>query len=104
MSEYESLKERLFNNKKCGWETIGEEEKQKINIFGDEYIYFLNKCKTEREVIDFSKEILDKNGFVDIRQKMVLEPGDKVYYINRGKSMYVAVIGTTVAAIIGYLP
>ena len=29
MSEYESLKEKLFNNKKCGWETIGEEEKQK---------------------------------------------------------------------------
>ena len=94
MSEYESLKQKLFNNKKCGWEGLEDSQKEAIYKFGDEYIYFLNKCKTEREVIDFSKEILDKNGFIDIRQKMVLEPGDKVYYINRGKSMYVAVIGT----------
>ena len=78
MSEYESLKERLFNNKVCGWETIGEEQKQKINIFGDEYIYFLNKAKTEREAVEFAKETLQKNGFVDIREK----------------SMYVAIIGT----------
>ena len=96
MSEYESLKQKLFNNKKCGWEGLEDSQKEAIYKFGDEYIYFLNKCKTEREVIDFSKEILDKNGFIDIRQKMVLEPGDKVYYINRGKSMYVAVIGTDV--------
>ena len=39
MSEYESLKKRLFNHKKCGWETIGEEEKQKIDKFGDERYY-----------------------------------------------------------------
>ena len=94
MSEYESLKEKLFNNKKVGWENLGEEQKEKINTFADEYIYFLNKSKTEREVIDFAKEVLQKNGFVDIRDKQVLEPGDRVYFINRAKSMYIAVIGT----------
>lgn len=94
MSEYESLKERLFNNKKCGWENLSEEEKQKINTFGDEYIYFLNKAKTEREAVDFTKEVLQKNGFVDLRDKLVLEPGDRVYYVNREKSVYMAVIGT----------
>ncbi len=94
MSEYESLKEKLFNQKKCGWESASEEEKNKINTFGDEFIYFLNKCKTEREVVDFTKEILQKNGFVDLREKLVLEPGDRIYYINRGKSVYIAVIGT----------
>ncbi len=94
MSEYESLKEKLFNQKKCGWESASEEEKNKINTFGDEFIYFLNKCKTEREVVDFTKEVLQKNGFVDLREKLVLEPGDRIYYINRGKSVYIAVIGT----------
>lgn len=94
MSEYESLKENLFNQKKCGWDNLSPEEKVAINTFGDEYIYFLNKAKTEREAVDFSKEILDKNGFVDLREKLVLEPGDKVYYVNRGKSIYIAVIGT----------
>ena len=96
MSEYESLKERLFNQKKCGWESVSEEEKIKINTFGDEFIYFLNNCKTEREVADFVQEVLSKNGFTDLREKMILEPGDKVYYINRAKSIYIAVIGTDV--------
>lgn len=94
MSEYESLKEKLFNNKKAGWENLGEDQKEKINKFADEYIYFLNKSKTEREVIEFAKDVLQKNGFVDIREKQVLEPGDRVYFINRAKSMYIAVIGT----------
>ncbi len=94
MSEYEIIKEKLFNNKVCGWENIGEDQKEKISVFGDEYIHFLNKSKTEREVADFAKEVLQKNGFIDLREKMVLEPGDKVYYINREKSVYVAIIGT----------
>ena len=89
----EKLKNILFNTKKCGWEKATEEEKNEIFKLGDEYIYFLNKCKTERETIEFSKEILDKNGFVDIKEKMILAPGDKVYYINKNKSMYIAVIG-----------
>lgn len=50
--------------------------------------------QTEREAVEFSKEILQKNGFVDLREKPTLMPGDKVYYINRAKSVYVAVIGT----------
>ncbi len=94
MSEYESLKEKLFNQRKCGWENVSEEERSKINTFGDEFIYFLNNCKTEREVADFVRDVLNKNGFIDLREKMVLEPGDKIYYINRNKSVYIAIIGT----------
>jgi aspartyl aminopeptidase len=94
MSEYESLKNELFNIKKCGWEATSDFERQKINVFGDEFIYFLNNAKTEREAVYFAKEVLQKNGFVDLRDKLVLEPGDKVYYINRGKSVYIAIIGT----------
>ena len=94
MSEYESLKNELFNIKKCGWEATSDFEKQKINVFGDEFIYFLNNAKTEREAVYFAKEVLQKNGFVDLRDKLVLEPGDKVFYINREKSVYIAIIGT----------
>ena len=63
MSEYESLKERLFNNKKCGWEGLGEEEKQKINTFGDEYIYFLNKAKNRKRSSRFYKRSITKKWF-----------------------------------------
>ena len=60
--------------------------------FSDEYMYFLNKGKTERECVAFAKKMLDENGFKDICEYENLKPGDKVYYINRDKSIYVAVV------------
>ena len=92
-SESKILEEKLVNKKRSGWETASEEDKKLIFKFSDEYIWFLNKSKTEREFIDTAKEVLDKNGFVDINSINSVKAGDKVYYINRGKSMYIAVIG-----------
>ena len=94
MGETEKLKDFLFDMKKCGWETVSDVAKQDIIKFSDEYIHFLNKSKTEREATSFITEVLDKNGFVNIKDKMILVPGDKVYYVNREKSVYAAVLGT----------
>ena len=85
--------ENLVNEKKTGWENMDSDTKEKIFKFADEYMYFLNNGKTEREIVNETKEILEKNNFVDISSKEELKPGDKVYYCNRGKSMYIAVIG-----------
>lgn len=85
--------ENLINEKKVGWEKIDSNQKEQIFKFADEYMYFLNNGKTEREIVAETKEILEKNNFVDISSKQELKPGDKVYYCNRGKSMYIAVIG-----------
>ena len=87
------MKEELFNKKVVGWENVSEENKQNIFKFSDEYIYFLNKVKTEREATCFVKKMLEENGFKDINTMETLDPGDKVYYINREKSVYSAVIG-----------
>lgn len=54
---------------------------------------FLNKAKTEREFIKEAKKMADKNGYKDIMMFETLKPGDKVYFINREKSMYLAIIG-----------
>lgn len=87
------LKEKLFNNKKNGWETTTDEERGEIFKFADEYIYFLNKSKTERELIETAKDILLKNNFKDLSEVQNIYAGDKVFYVNRDKSMYIAVIG-----------
>lgn len=87
------MKEELFNKRVTGWENISEENKKNIFKFSDEYIYFLNKVKTEREAVSFARKMLDENGFKNINTMERLQPGDKVYYINRDKSLYVAVIG-----------
>ena len=94
MGETEKLKDFLFDMKKCGWGTVSDVAKQDIIKFSDEYIHFLNRSKTEREATSFITEVLDKNGFVNIKDKMILVPGDKVYYVNREKSVYAAVLGT----------
>ena len=93
MSETEKLKDFLFNTKKCGWEILADSVKNDVIRFSDEYIHFLNRSKTEREATGFITEILDKNGFVNIKDKMILVPGDKVYYVNREKSVYAAIMG-----------
>ena len=87
------LKEKLFNKKENGWLSVDSEKENMIMKFSDEYIYFLNKGKTERECVAFAKKMLDENGFKCICEYETLNPGDKVYYINRDKSIYMAIIG-----------
>ena len=47
----EELKERLFNTKKNGWENTSDEEKEKIFNYCQGYMDFLNRSKTEREIV-----------------------------------------------------
>ncbi len=96
MEKVEELKEKLFNKKECGWNTTSKNttsKKEEIFEYAKGYIDFMNKSKTEREIIKSSKEIAEKNGFKEINEYETLKPGDKIYYINREKSMYLAIIG-----------
>ena len=83
----------LLKNKKSGWEEISEEEKSAIFTFSDEYMKFLNSAKTEREIIKATEVLVRQNGFKSLEEYSELYPGDKVYYINREKNIYLAVIG-----------
>ena len=94
MTEVEKLKDSLFRKAKSGWIGLEETEKNNIFRFCDEYIKFLNNSKTEREIVKSVKTLVEEKGFRNIREYSSLKPGDKVYYINRDKSMYLAVIGT----------
>ncbi len=90
----EKLKEKLFVNDKNGWEGSSEAEKKVILKFNDGYIDFLNTSKTERECVKTAKELAEKNGFKPLEKFKKLKAGDKVYTINRGKNIMLAVIGT----------
>ena len=91
--EAEDLKKRLFNQKENGWKSKSVEERDKILDYAKGYIDYMNRSKTEREIIESSKKIAEEYGFQDIAAYPELKKGDKVYYINREKSMYLAVIG-----------
>ena len=84
----------LLKNKKSGWEEVSEDEKNAIFTFSDEYMKFLNSAKTEREIIRATEALARQNGFKSLEEYSELYPGDKVYFINREKNIYLAVIGT----------
>ncbi len=89
----EEQKEKLFAKREEGWKKVDEKQKQEIMEMSDKYMAFLNKSKTEREFIKSAKKLADQNGYTDIINKNELKVGDKVYFINREKSMYLAIIG-----------
>ena len=90
--EAKNLKEKLFRNKDNAWEKV-EEEKTKIFYFSKKYIEFISNNKTERECVKTIKDKLKQNNFKNIEELDNIKSGDKVYYINREKSIYAAVIG-----------
>lgn len=89
----EELKEKLFKQKKNGWETANTRTREEIFNLSKKYMNYLNVAKTEREFIKQAKKMADENGFKDIAEYETLKPGDKIYFVNRAKSMYLAIIG-----------
>ncbi len=89
----EELKEKLFHPKENGWKNTDETKKQEIFKLSKNYMAFLNQAKTEREFIKQARKLADANGYKDIIEFETLKPGDKVYFVNREKSMYLAIIG-----------
>lgn len=90
------LKEKLENNNTNIWNKYNEEEKEKIKKFSEEYKRFLKYSINEKRTTKYMKNELKENGFVDIFEKENLEIGDKIYYLNRGKSIYAVVIGENI--------
>ena len=89
----ENQKKELLNEKKSGWLETEDEKFSKIFEFCEGYMRFLNISKTEREFAANAKKVAEENGFRDINQIEKLNSGDKVYFVNREKSIYFAVIG-----------
>ncbi len=89
----EELEKKLLKNNKSGWEEVSNTQKEEIFNLSEKYMNFLNRAKTEREFIKYAKKLADENGYRDIMSFETLKPGDKIYFINREKSMYLAIIG-----------
>ena len=76
-------------------ENIGQrsaEMIEKANEFCEGYKEFLRN-KTEREVVDYTIGLLKKNGYSEFKHGTKYSPGDRVYKINRGKTLIMVTIG-----------
>ncbi|MCQ2471605.1 MAG: aminopeptidase [Clostridia bacterium] len=92
-TEAEILKEQLFMDSQHTAKVIDETELKEAFDFCEGYKSFLNSCKTEREAALFAVKEAEKNGFVPFDNTKKYKAGDKVYYLNRGKAIILAVIG-----------
>lgn len=73
---------------------LSEQEIESATKYTDEYINFINTAKTEYLCVEEAVKMLEENGFVEFSKKETLKAGDKVYFINREKSLFAAVIGS----------
>ena len=88
------LREQLLNQKKNGWDKVDETTERAIFDYCEGYKVFLDRGKTERTCVDYTVELAEAAGFVPLVRGMELRPGMKVYRVNRGRGINLAVIGS----------
>lgn len=70
------------------------ESAEKAYEYAKGYMTFIDNAKTEREAVKEGIKIAEAAGFVPYTFGMKLKAGDKLYYNNRGKSLFLFRIGT----------
>ena len=89
----ENMRENLFYEQKNGYDRIGTGERIKVEEYCREYMDFLNEARTEREAVRYAVTKAETLGYRAFQPGEMLNPGDRVYRVNRGKALMLAVIG-----------
>ncbi|MBQ7879512.1 MAG: aminopeptidase [Clostridia bacterium] len=76
------------------YEKADERKLKAIFDYAEGYKVFLDEGKTEREACVWAKAAAIKAGYKPFKFGQTLKAGDKVYYDNRGKNLYLIKIGT----------
>lgn len=92
-SKAKELKKQLFMDKKNSGLIMTDAEMKSADKFNEGYKKFLDNAKTEREAVNAAVQIAEKAEFVQFDNGKKYKAGDKVYYINRGKALILAIIG-----------
>ena len=92
-SRGDQLREALCYDKKNGYDRVNREELEAMEAYCTGYKQFLDAGKTERECVDRAVALAETAGFREYKRGMDLKAGDKVYRVNRGKSVMLAVMG-----------
>ena len=78
------------------WNTWTDAEKEACNLFVADYMKFLWQGRTERERVAFAIVEAEKKGYVPVeigKNIQTLNPGDKIYYVNRNKNIALVKVG-----------
>ena len=98
MAEEKEKSEGMLLEEQLGFNFphIGKKAPEQVEAaaaFCEGYKVFLNGGKTERECVNLAVEMLEKAGYRPLDLSLHYEPGDKVYLVNRGKSILATTFG-----------
>ncbi|MCL1903194.1 MAG: aminopeptidase [Oscillospiraceae bacterium] len=88
------LKEKLLYERKNICQVMTDEQIKDADRFCEGYKTFLDNAKTEREACDEAVKIARTAGFCEYAPENKYKAGDKVYRVNRGKAIILAVFGS----------
>lgn len=84
--------------RKNAWKTYDAEKLNMVNVLSAEYMEYLDHSKTERECVDTTVNMIEKEGYVEleelIRSGKKLSAGDKVYAVLMNKFIIMFQMGT----------
>ena len=91
--DFKELEEKLTYKRKNGFDVYDGEALDTAWAFCEDYKKYLDNSKTEREAVSESVRIAREFGFVEYDSSKTYKTGDKVYKINRDKSVIFARFG-----------
>ena len=84
--------------RKNAWKTYSAEQLDELHYLCEGYKAYISDNKTERECCDAAVEMAREAGYVELGEAIAagkeLKAGDKVYVVNRGKSLMLVNLGT----------
>ena len=87
-------KSELIYEKKTVYERADKAIIDEAFDYANGYKKYLDGGKTEREAVKISVEMIEKQGYREYRLGDKIKAGDKLYYNNRGKNLFVFSVGS----------
>ena len=84
----------LLYKKETVYKKLGKETVDAAFAYAEGYKSFLDEGKTERESVDAAIALMSKHGYREYTLGDTVKAGDKLYYNNRGKNLFVFSIGS----------
>ena len=89
----ELLAEKLCEKPKNAALIMSDEEIEAADEFCEGYKAFMDAAKTEREACAEAVRLAVEAGFTEFERGREYKPGDRFYFVNRGKSIILTVMG-----------
>mgnify|MGYP003299609663 FL=1 len=75
------------------WIGLSEAEQTAVFQFAEDYKAFIHLARTELSFVSEAITFAEVNGFEELTPSTVLEPGAKIYEVNRDRTISLMVIG-----------